>query len=133
MKHLKMRKIRNSIALGLSLLSALIGLTLLFIILLDVFRHGIEALNLDLFIKDPVPPNMGTGGLRSAFLGQGLLTLVAALIGVPVGILAGTYLSEYGRNQKLSRLISSVSDVAVSIPSIVVGTFIYALIVLPVG
>jgi phosphate transport system permease protein len=133
MKNLEGRKIRNTIALGLSTISALIGLTLLFIILFDVFRNGVEALNLDLFTQDPAPPNMGIGGLKSAFLGQGLLTLVAALIGVPVGILAGTFLSEYGRNHKISKVISSLSDVAVSIPSIVVGTFVYALIVLPTG
>jgi phosphate transport system permease protein len=133
MTNLLARKIRNAVALGLSLLSAAIGLTLLFIILKDVFLNGLDALNLQLFTSDPAPPNLGIGGLKSAFLGQGLLTLAAAIIGVPVGILAGTFLSEYGRNLKISKYISSLSDVAVSIPSIVVGTFIYAIIVLPTG
>jgi phosphate transport system permease protein len=133
MINIKRRKISNTVALILSTVSALIGLTLLFIILIDVFRNGLDALNIDLFIKDPAPPNIGIGGLKSAFLGQGLLTLVAAVIGVPLGVLAGTFLSEYGRNLKISKYISSLSDVAVSIPSIVVGTFIYAIIVLPTG
>jgi phosphate transport system permease protein len=133
MKNLRARKLKNTVALGLASLSALVGLTLLFIILFDVFRNGLDALNLSLFTEDPAPPNIGGGGLKSAFLGQGLLTLVAAAIGVPVGILAGTFLSEYGRNLKVAKVISSLSDVAVSIPSIVVGTFIYAIIVIPTG
>jgi phosphate transport system permease protein len=133
MRELGARKLKNALALGLASLSALIGLSLLAIILLDVFRNGVGALNPELFTKDPVPPNLGIGGLKSAFLGQGLLTLVAAAIGVPVGVLAGTFLCEYGRNLRISKVISSLSDVAVSIPSIVVGTFIYAVIVLPTG
>jgi phosphate transport system permease protein len=133
MNNLKRRKFQNILALAISTVSAFIGIALLFVILFDVFRNGLDALNLALFTQDPAPPNLGIGGLKSAFLGQALLTFVAALIGVPAGILAGTFLAEYGRNWRGSKLISSLSDVAVSIPSIVVGTFIYAVVVLPTG
>lgn len=134
MTHLKQREFKNMAALGLASLCAAIGLFLLFIILFDVLKNGLTAINWNLFFKDPAPPTMaGAGGLKSAFLGQGLLTLTAALIGVPIGILGGTYLAEYGRHRKISRLISILSDIAVSIPSIVIGTFVYAVMVKPYG
>ena len=134
MKHLKQRKARNIIALGLATLCAGVGLFLLFIILYDVLKNGLIAINWRLFLEDPAPPTMsGAGGLKSAFLGQGLLTLTAAVIGVPIGVLGGTYLAEYGRHLKISRVISTLSDIAVSIPSIVIGTFVYAVLVKPFG
>ena len=134
MIHLKQRKLKNVIALGLASLCAVLGLFLLFIILFDVLRNGLSAINWRLFLEDPAPPTMtGAGGLKSAFLGQGLLTLTAAVIGVPLGILGGTFLAEYGRHLKISRVISILSDIAVSIPSIVIGTFVYAVMVKPFG
>jgi phosphate transport system permease protein len=120
--------------MALASLCAAIGLALLFIILYNVLVEGLGSLKLRLFTQDPAPPNIaGAGGLKSAFLGQGLLTLVASLIGVPIGVLGGTFLAEYGRHYKICRLISSLSDMAVSIPSIVIGTFAYAILVMPMG
>ncbi|MDL2226512.1 phosphate ABC transporter permease PstA [Deltaproteobacteria bacterium OttesenSCG-928-M10] len=125
---------KNVLALGLASLCAAVGLFLLFIILFDVLKNGLGSINWNLFFEDPAPPTMAVaGGLKSAFLGQALLTLTAALIGVPLGILGGTFLAEYGRHKRISRLISILSDIAVSIPSIVIGTFVYALMVKPFG
>jgi phosphate transport system permease protein len=129
----KTRKIESLIALTISTLAALTGLFWLVFILGDVLIHGIGALNLSLFIHDPVPPGIEGGGLRNAFIGQLLITLFATLIGVPIGVLGGTFLAEYARGKRIAKLLSTLSDIMVSIPSIVVGTFIYAVIVKPVG
>jgi len=120
-------------ALTFSTLAALIGLFWLVFILGDVVMNGIGALKLSLFLNDPVPPGVEGGGLRNAFVGQLLITLLATVIGVPVGVLGGTYLAEYGRGRSLSRFISMLSDIMVSVPSIVIGTFVYAILVKPVG
>ncbi|VAX34719.1 Phosphate transport system permease protein PstA (TC 3.A.1.7.1) [hydrothermal vent metagenome] len=127
------RKIESFIALSLSTLAALLGLFWLVFILGDVLIKGIEALNPALFLNDPVPPGMAGGGLRNAFVGQLMITFFATLIGVPVGVLGGTFLAEYARGRKVARVISVLSDIMVSVPSIVIGTFIYAILVKPVG
>jgi len=133
MNPLTKRKIQNKVALSLSTLAAAIGLFWLFFILWDVFRHGMSFITLDLFTKDPVPPGFEGGGLRNAFVGQILITLVAMVIGIPIGVLGGTFLSEYGRHSKLGRFVSTLSDIMVSTPSIVIGTFVYAIMVKPIG
>jgi phosphate transport system permease protein len=127
------RKAEGFTALLLSTLAALLGLFWLVFILGDVLVHGIKALNLNLFINDPAPPGVDGGGLRNAFVGQLLITVCATLIGVPVGVLGGTFLAEYARGTKTARLISILADIMVSVPSIVIGTFIYAILVRPVG
>ena len=131
MTNLQKRKLTQFIALTLSVSAAAIGLFWLIYILSDVIIHGFKFLNLDLFIKDPVEPGEPGGGLRNAFVGQLLLTLGSIVIGVPIGILGGTYLSEYGRNSKIGSLISTLSDIMTSVPSIVIGTFVYSILVLP--
>ncbi len=129
----KKRRIKNLAALTLSSLAALSGLFWLVFILGDVLVHGIRGLSIDLFLKDPAPPGIEGGGLRNAFVGQLLITGMATLIGVPLGVLGGTFLAEYARGRRISRLISIVSDIMVSVPSIVVGTFVYAIMVKPLG
>jgi phosphate transport system permease protein len=129
----QIRKMEAGIALTLSTLAALMGLFWLFFILGDVLVLGMKALNLSLFINDPVPPGVEGGGLRNAFVGQLIITLCATLMGVPVGVLGGTFLAEYARGRKIARIISMLSDIMVSVPSIVIGTFIYAILVKPVG
>jgi phosphate transport system permease protein len=129
----QLRKIEGGIALTLSTFAALAGLFWLFFILGDVLVHGVKALNPGLFTNDPAPPGVEGGGLRNAFVGQLLITLSATLMGVPVGVLGGTFLAEYARGRKISRIISVLSDIMVSVPSIVIGTFIYAILVKPVG
>ncbi|MDR1488000.1 MAG: phosphate ABC transporter permease PstA [Deltaproteobacteria bacterium] len=134
MNTLSNRKFINFLAMAISVLCASVGLILLVIILYDVLSQGIDSINFRLFTQDPAPPHLNdSGGLKGAFLGQGLLTLVAAVIGVPIGVLGGTYLAEYGRNAKFSKIISNISDLTASIPSIVIGTFVYAIMVKPMG
>ena len=129
----QLRKMEGRIALTLSTLAAFMGLFWLVFILGDVLVHGLKALNLSLFIHDPVPPGVEGGGLRNAFVGQLLITVCATLIGVPAGVLGGTFLAEYARGRKISRIISILADIMVSVPTIVIGTFVYAILVKPVG
>lgn len=127
------RKTTSALALGLSTSAACFGLFWLVFILGDVLVHGFRALSPALFVNDPAPPGMEGGGLRNAFVGQGLLTLFATLIGVPLGVLGGTFLAEFARGRKIASVISVLSDIMVTVPSIVVGTFIYAVMVRPLG
>jgi phosphate transport system permease protein len=133
MNYERRRKIESFIALFLSTMAAVFGLFWLVFILGDVLIHGIGALNRGLFIHDPTPPGITGGGLRNAFVGQLLITACATLIGIPVGILGGTFLAEYARGTRFARVISILSDIMVSVPSIVIGTFIYAILVRPAG
>lgn len=128
----RFRKIENYFALSISGLAAAFGLFWLVFILGDVLIHGIGALRIDLFFKDPVPAGMPGGGLRHAFAGQLLITVAATLIGVPIGVLGGTFLAEYARGTWIARIISVLADIMVSIPSIVIGAFVYAVLVRPV-
>jgi phosphate transport system permease protein len=129
----RMRKIEGFVALLLSTLAAFLGLFWLVFILGDVLVNGIKALNLSLFLNDPTPPGIVGGGLRNAFVGQVLITVAATVIGIPIGVLGGTFLAEYARGKKIAQLISILADIMVSVPSIVIGTFIYAILVKPVG
>lgn len=134
MNYRFLRKIKGYIMLSLSALAAVIGVVLLFAILYKVIQTGMAGLNLALFTKDEAPAFMvGEGGMRHAFVGQIVLTLAASIIGIPIGIFGGIYLSEYGSGSKLGRFISSLADVSVSIPTIIIGTFIYSLLVKPLG
>jgi phosphate transport system permease protein len=125
------RKIEGYLALTLSGLAAAIGLFWLVYILADVLVHGIGAINLGLFFNDPAPAGVEGGGLKNAFVGQLMITGAATLIGVPVGVLGGTFLAEYARGRNIARIISVLSDIMVSVPSIVVGAFVYAIVVRP--
>ncbi len=131
MTHEQKRKIESFIALTLSGFAAAIGLFWLVYILADVLVNGIGALRLSLFFSDPAPAGVEGGGLRNAFAGQLMITFFAVLIGVPIGVLGGTFLAEYARGTKIARLISILSDIMVSVPSIVVGAFVYAVLVRP--
>jgi phosphate transport system permease protein len=133
MNHVARRKLQGAIAMTFSTLAALFGLFWLAFILGDVLVKGISALNPDLFLSDPVPAGEEGGGLRNAFTGQLLITLVATLIGVPIGVLGGTFLAEYAKGRKISRVIGILADIMVSVPSIVIGTFVYAMLVKPLG
>ncbi|HIZ89803.1 MAG: phosphate ABC transporter permease PstA [Mucispirillum sp.] len=134
MNYRNLRKIKGYIMLIMSTMAAVIGVILLFAILYKVIQTGMAGLNLSLFTQDEAPAWLeGEGGMRHAFIGQIILTFFASLIGIPIGILGGIYLSEYGRYSKLGRFISSLADVSVSIPTIIIGTFIYSLLVKPFG
>jgi phosphate transport system permease protein len=133
MNRERKRKLESLTALFLSTLAAGFGLFWLVFILGDVLIHGIGALNLSLFMNDPTPAGVSGGGLRNAFMGQLLITFFATLIGVPIGVLGGTFLAEYARGTTISRVVSILADIMVSVPSIVIGTFVYAILVRPVG
>ncbi|AZV46007.1 phosphate ABC transporter, permease protein PstA [Nautilia sp. PV-1] len=123
-----MRLIINKIVLLLSTLSALIGLGFLFWILITLTIKGIGAIDLHIFTHDLV-----NNGLRNLLVGQFILALIAVIIGVPIGMVAGIYLQEYSFGNKYAQFIRNLSDVMMSAPSIVIGTFVYAVVVNPVG
>ncbi len=133
MTEIAKRKIINTFALSLACAAAALGLFWLIFILADVLRHGIAFITPELFLNEAAPPGMEGGGLKHAFIGQLLITFFAVLIGIPLGILGGTYLAEYGRHPWLGRFISTLSDIMISVPSIVIGTFVYAIFVKPIG
>jgi phosphate transport system permease protein len=127
------RVIINKIILSLSTLSAIIALAFLFWILGVLVMKGMSALNWNIFIYEGAPPGYAESGLKHALVGQAILVAMATAIGVPLGILAGTYLSEYGKNSKLAHTIRDISDIMMSAPSIVIGAFVYAIVVMPMG
>ncbi|MGB6019750.1 MAG: phosphate ABC transporter permease PstA [Sulfurimonadaceae bacterium] len=123
----------NRLVMVLSTLSAMIGLGFLFWILFILVSNGVEAINWDIFIFEGAPPGYEESGLKQALIGQLIIVGAATVVGVPLGILAGTYLSEYGQKSKLAEIIRDVSDIMMSAPSIVVGSFVYAIMVIPMG
>jgi phosphate transport system permease protein len=124
------RKIINAGALFLSLLATLIGLACLGALLWTLLARGLGGMSLQIFTQmTPAPGN--TGGLLNAIYGSVVMTLVGIFIGAPLGILAGTYLAEYGRDTRLSDVIRFVNDVLLSAPSIIVGLFVYEVLVVP--
>jgi phosphate transport system permease protein len=126
------RKLKNSIALLASLMAMSFGLFWLAWILLDVMRLGIGGLSMDLFTKMTPPPG-GDGGLLNAIVGSVMLVGLSMLIGTPIGILAGIYLAEYGQRGWLAGTTRFINDILLSAPSIVIGLFVYAILVARVG
>jgi len=126
------RKITNVVALCLSGLATAIGLFFLGAILWTLFSNGIAGMSIALFTQNTPPPG-GSGGILNAIYGSLVMTLIGILIGAPIGMLAGTYLAEYGRGSRLSAVIRFVNDVLLSAPSIIIGLFIYELLVVRMG
>lgn len=122
-----MRLIINKIFLGLSVISAIIGLAFLGWILITLFAKGMSSFHFGLFLNDLI-----TGGLRNLIVGQLILAGLASLIGIPIGMTAGIYIQEYGRG-RYAALIRDLSDIMMSAPSIVIGAFVFALVVVPTG
>jgi phosphate transport system permease protein len=108
------------------------GLVWLFWILWTTLGHGLGALNLGLFTEMTPPPG-STGGLLNAFYGSAVMIVLAVVIGAPLGVAAGTYLAEHGRYSRLAAIVSFLNDVLLSAPSIVIGLFIYELVVRTAG
>lgn len=123
-----MRLIVNKVVLYLSTLAAILGLLFLFWILGTLFVKGISSFHLSLFFTDLID-----NGLRNLIVGQFVMAGIATLVGIPVGMLAGIYLQEYGYNSKFAEFIRDLSDVMMSAPSIVIGAFVYAVVVVPTG
>jgi phosphate transport system permease protein len=126
------RRFANSAFIVLSLSAAVFGLVWLTFILWELLANGVAALGPHLFTESTPPP--GTpGGLANAIFGSVVMSMAAVLVGTPIGIFAGTYLAEYARYGKLSFVVRFVNDILLSAPSIVIGLFIYQLIVAPMG
>ena len=126
------RRATNAAAMLLATAAALFGLFWLVWILWTTVSKGMASLNLDLFTMSTPPPNE-RGGLANAFFGSAVISLLAIAIGTPLGVAAGTYLAEYGRNSRFAQVVRFVNDILLSAPSIVLGLFIYALVVVQVG
>ena len=132
MSRRAIRKFTNVLALCLSGLATGIGLFCLGAILWTLLSSGLAGMSAALFTQNTPPPG-GSGGLLNAIYGSVVMTLIGILIGGPVGMLAGTYLAEYGRGSRLSSVIRFVNDVLLSAPSIIVGLFIYEILVVRMG
>ena len=127
------RKLANSAVQGISVAAAALGLAALAWILFVVLRHGAAALNWTFLTGLPSPPGGSGGGLANAIIGTLLMTLVGCAIGVPVGMLAGVYLAEYGKGNRFATVVRFLVNVMMGIPSIIIGLFVYTILVLPVG
>jgi phosphate transport system permease protein len=126
------RRAFSSFMVSLTILSMLLALTPLFSILGYVLVKGIPALNFAFFTELPAPPGEAGGGMANGIVGTFTLIGLASLIGVPVGLMAGVFLSEYGRN-RFGKFVSFLTDIMLGVPSIVVGIVVYALVVLWLG
>jgi phosphate transport system permease protein len=122
----------NAIWMGLSVAAAGIGLTGLFMILAVLFWQGFSGLSLAVFTQMTPPPG-SSGGLLNAIVGSLIMTAIGVAIGAPLGMLAGTYLAEYGRYSRLAFVVRFINDILLSAPSIVIGLFVYEVVVVPMG
>ena len=132
MNRRMLRKVKNGVFLTLSSIATLTGLACLAAILWTLISHGVSGLSGRIFTEMTPPPG-GRGGLLNAIYGSGVMTLLGILIGSPIGVLAGTYLAEYGRSSRLSVVIRFINDVLLSAPSIIVGLFVYEIVVVRMG
>jgi len=123
------RKRTNLIGLFLSMSAMTIGLTFLLWILAILFFKGFSAFSLDLFLNKTPGPDSENGGLGNAIIGSLMIVISCTLISTPVGVMAGIYLSEYGQKSKFSEITRFLNDIMLSAPSIVIGLFVYALVV----
>jgi len=126
------RRRRNAVATGFALAATTIGLGWLVLILGALLWQGFSGLSIAVFTEMTPPPG-SAGGLLNPIFGSLMLTVLAILIGTPVGILAGTYMAEYGRYERLTSVVRFINDILLSAPSIVVGLFVYEIMVAPMG
>jgi phosphate transport system permease protein len=126
------RQRRNTIATTLALAATALGLGWLVLILGALLWQGFSGLSLAVFTEMTPPPG-SAGGLLNPIVGSLMLTVLAIVIGTPIGILAGTYMAEYGRYDVLTAVVRFINDILLSAPSIVVGLFIYEIMVAPMG
>ena len=127
------RVLINRLGIALSMIAMAFGLAALLWILWTLFYNGFSALSWDFFTQDTPAPGSEGGGLRNAIVGSGLIILVTTLVSTPIGILAGIYLAEFGTTSKFAAATRFVTDIMLSAPSIVIGLFVYALMVTTLG
>ena len=126
------RRRRNLIWMGLSIASAVFGIAWLFAILAVLLWQGFSGLSVAVFTQMTPPPG-SAGGLLNAIAGSLIMTVIGLAVGAPLGMLAGTYLAEYGRHSRLAEVVRFINDILLSAPSIVVGLFVYEIVVAPMG
>ncbi|HET9822025.1 MAG TPA: phosphate ABC transporter permease PstA [Burkholderiaceae bacterium] len=129
MRRHRQRKRVNAVALTLSLAAMAFGLFWLAWILFETVRMGLGGLALSVFTQSTPPPQEAGGGLANALVGSGMMVALATAIGTPVGVMAGVYLAEYGQRSVLGRVTQFINDILLSAPSIVIGLFVYAVVV----
>jgi phosphate transport system permease protein len=132
MKLYTRRRIVNAMNLSMSVVTTVFGLFWLTWLLWTLLANGLHWLRLDVFTKMTPPPG-SEGGLWNAIAGSLILTGAATLIGTPLGVLAGTYLAEFGRYSRIASIVRFVNDVLLSAPSIIIGVFVYELVVVKIG
>jgi len=115
----------------ISLLAASLGIAVLAWILWEVLRRGVAALNWTFFTEVYAPPSMGGGGVANAIFGTAIMTLMASALAIPLGFLAGVFLSEFGATSRLADQIRFSTNIMMGIPSIIIGLFVYTLVVVP--
>ena len=126
------RRRRNTVTMALSVGATLFGAMWLFLILATLLWNGFAGLSLEVFTANTPPPG-SAGGLANAIVGSLILTVMGVVIGTPIGILAGTYMAEYGRYSRLTSVVRFVNDILLSAPSIVIGLFVYEIMVMRMG
>jgi phosphate transport system permease protein len=126
------RRIVNTVSLGISVLAMLFGLFWLGWILWTLLEHGLPGLGAHVFTQTTPPPG-SNGGLINAIVGSVMMVAVAVAVGTPIGILAGTYLAEFGQRGWLAPITRFINDILLSAPSIVIGLFVYEMYVIKVG
>ncbi len=132
-KSLTSRRSLDIFIRGISMIASLVGIFFLVWILWDVAAKGLEAMDLNFFTKRTGPFIIEETGMANCIVGTLYITLLATLIGVPIGLMAGVYLSEFGRNHPVSTTVRFFSNILMGTPSILIGVFIYAVLVLPMG
>jgi len=125
------RRRNSTFVMGLCLVATGIGVAWLFLILYSLLVNGIPGLTPAVFTEMTPPPGEHGGGLLNAIYGSLVMTIIGVGIGAPIGILAGTYLAEYGRHSKITPVIRFINDILLSAPSIIIGLFVYGAVVVP--
>jgi phosphate transport system permease protein len=128
----EVRRIRNKVAVTLAYAATFVGLSWLVLILAVLLWEGFSGLSLRVFTEMTPPPG-SAGGLLNAIAGSLVMTILAVVFGTPLGILAGTYMAEYGRYEKLTQVVRFINDILLSAPSIVIGLFVYEIMVAQMG
>ncbi|HVE02406.1 MAG TPA: phosphate ABC transporter permease PstA [Sphingomicrobium sp.] len=126
------RRVADAAAFGFAMAATLFGLFWLFWILWTTLRQGASALTPQLF-SDMTPPPGSSGGLLNAFYGSAVMIALGLVIGAPIGVAAGTFLAEHGRYTRLASVVSFINDILLSAPSIVIGLFVYEMVVVTAG
>jgi len=126
------RRTRNAVAMALAVAAAAIGLFFLFAILVTLLFKGFTSISLQMFVENTPPPGED-GGLLNAIFGSVVMTGIAIVVATPIGLLAGTYLSEYSRGHWIGEAAKFINDILLSAPSIIIGLFVYTVLVVPFG